>query len=232
MDHDLIPTFDRLVGALEQLVQDHLLFFRVQAGRVVATELYGGDVATMREQLRRRDGLLAAFVQAHPERLDNVGLSEELLRQSLHAWAVVQLLDDEIVRGLRYTHVLELARVDDDPTRAMLARATVENGWSRAALKAAIQEVRAGQWPDRQPDVPGLQPTPAAEEAPEVVERPALAPGRVVTRFEKTADDLDELADHWEGVDPAALAPAQRRRAQVALRRLRERVVALEKRFG
>lgn len=37
METSLAPDFDRLVAALEGLVQDHLLYFRVQTGRPAST---------------------------------------------------------------------------------------------------------------------------------------------------------------------------------------------------
>lgn len=224
MNAELATTFDRLVSGLEDLTRDHLLYFRVQTGRLVATTLFGGDIATMRAQLTQRDGVLAAFVHAQAQRLDDLGLSEEQLRQSLHAWAVVELLPAAIAQGLQFTHVLELTKVHDDQTRAILAKATLDNGWSRRALRDAIEDVQHQRWPDHQPEAPGLQPS----AAPTAVERPTLAPGRMLTRFEKTADEVTALAGQWAHVDVGRLSPAQKRRARAALQRLRAQVDALE----
>lgn len=227
MSNAVTPDFEPLVLGLEALSRAHLLYFRIQTGRLVATTLYGGDIATMRAALTARDGLLRAFASANAERLDDIGLTENLLRQSLAAWAVVQLLPAPVVDRLGFSHVVELAGVGDDETRRLLAEAAAENRWSRRQLHDAVLSVRAGGWPDAAPDQPGLQPEAPPEEAPVV-----LAPGRVVSRFEKSADALDELADHWASVTPAELAPTQRERVKVAVRRLRLRLEAIEARLA
>lgn len=221
-----VPDFDGLVQALEALVTHHFVYFRVQTGRLIATQLFGGDVATMHEQLHRRDGVLAAFIAQKGERLDDLGLTERTLRESLHCWSVVQSLDGPVAERLRYSHLVELIRAPDDGTRKLLAQATLDNAWSRRQLRDAVDEVIAGEWPDTQPDKPGLQPGP-----PRPPEARVLAPGRVVTRLEKTVEEIDEMTGHLEGVDPADLAPGQRKRARAALRKLRERIDLLDRRF-
>lgn len=226
MPDELSPDFERLCDDLEVLSRQHLLYFRVQVGRVVATQLFAGDIATMRAEVTSRQGVIRSFATACADRLHDLGLNEDLLRKSLKAWAVVQLLPDEIVAQLGFTHVVALARVDDDETRALLAASVVQNGWGGRQLADAIADVEAGLWPDGDPGAPGLQPAPPPPEP-----APLLAPGRVVNRFEKVVEDLDALVAPWEAADMASLPSAQRKRAKAALRKLKERVLRLEKRL-
>lgn len=229
MPDELIPDFDRLAQALDALVRDHFAYFRLQTGRVVAAELFGGRVDVMRAQLQRRDGVVHAFAVAKAEQLHDLGLNEATLTESLHCWAIVEALDGPLVERLRYSHLVELIRAPDDPSRRLLAQAAVDNRWNRRALHDAVDDVLAGEWPDKAPEEPGMQPGPPEKAPPEVK---VLAPGRVVTRLEKTVEAMDEMTSHLAGIASGDLAPGQRKRAKAALRKLRERVVALEKQLG
>ena len=74
-----------------------------------------------------------------------------------------------------------------------------------------------------QPEQPGLQP--AAPEAPEK----QLQPGRVDTRFEKAAEDLDELGIQLSG---RTVAGQQKERVREALARLKAKIAELEEGLG
>ena len=67
--------------------------------------------------------------------------------------------------------------------------------------------------------------------APEEEEKsPQL--GRVVGRFERSAEDLDALSSQWEQVASKKLTGAQKLRVKEAIGRLRARLEEMEGRLG
>jgi hypothetical protein len=54
----------------------------------------------------------------------------------------------------------------------------------------------------------------------------------VVSRFERSAEDLDALSGQWEKVADKKMSGAQKLRVKEALGRLRARLEELEKRLG
>jgi hypothetical protein len=231
------PDFDALLVDLAKLSRNHLLFFRIEVGRRLSKSFYNNDVELYRSSHRQKDGAFRDFVSAKGVELADIGLSEQLLRQSLRVFFVVKDLPRALVAQLVYSHLVQLTAVDDDQTRSMLARATVENHWTGKALQSAIVAVREGRWPDGDPDQPGLQPEALA---PAVVDAEAEAapdwkkpqPGRVVTRFERTAKDLSALMGQWRAVPVEKLTKAQTARVRTAVAELEAQVAELKARIG
>ena len=221
------PDLDQLLVDLRNLSQNHLLYFRIETGRLIVRTLWDGDRARMRAALAARDGVYQRFVVARADALEDLGLNPTFLRQCLHAWAVVDVLPKEIVPELQFSHVVELTRVDDDQTRDHLARATVANRWSTRALRDAVRAIEAGRWIDADP-APGLQPPAPVRDDPD----PPVQPGRVVTRAERVFEEVDELVGQWESIDVSRLSKPQRDRARVVVEALKERVARLEARLG
>ena len=80
--------------------------------------------------------------------------------------------------------------------------------------------------PPKKVPAPGLQPV-----APEEEERaPQL--GRVVSRFERSAEELDALSSQWQQVAEKKLSGAQKLRVKEAITRLRARLEEMEGRLG
>lgn len=227
MPDDLTPTVDHdaLLARLVSLSRKYELHFRIEVGRTLAETFYDGDIAAYRSQDPKKPGSFRRFVAERAEALLDHGFSERLLRDSLLAWHVAHLLPQAVVDHLGISHLVELGAIEDDQTCKLLAQASVDNGWSVRRLIDAIQATRRGQWIDAEPAVPGLQPPEPAAPA----EKP-LAPGRVITRIEKSVDDLDALAAQWESVDVAALSKAQRERAAAALAQVEARVKKMRER--
>lgn len=228
------PGHDVLLAKLDQLSRKYLLNFRIEVGRTVAQELYGGDLAVMRERLGHRDGTLREFATARAQELEDRGLSEQMLRHCLNAWGVVTELPTLVADQLLFGHVVALSRVDDRQTREHLAIAAVENEWDGRRLINAIQAVARGEWIDGAPDVPGLQPPPPPEPPAPAPAEETKAPstGRLVQRFEKTARDVADVVGDFERVQVEAMSAVQRERAREALGLVIERVLALRDRLA
>lgn len=97
------------------------------------------------------------------------------------------------------------------------------------ALREAVTAVRAGRWIDGDPKTDGFQP-PAP--APKLDDDWAPQAGRVVTRFERAAQDLDALVAEWERVAVEKLTKQQRSRMDEAIAKLDERLQKLKARRG
>lgn len=219
------PDFDAVLAQLRELSRNHLLVFRVEVGRTVAEAFYDGDVE--RYRTRASDGSLKDFLAERATELRDLGLEAHLVRKCLLAWQVVSELPPELRPRLVYSHVVELARVEDRSTRLLLAQATLDNGWSGEALKDAIAAAEAGKWIDADPK-PGLQPPKA-----EVVEAPPkkVSVGWAVKRAERSVEDFDAVVDEWERVDVGALSAKQRERALAAASAMRDRAARLVERL-
>jgi hypothetical protein len=149
----------------------------------------------------------------------DLGLGDSVLRQCIVAYIAVAALPPGTIEKLLFSHVVELARVPDAAERNVLALATVENHWSSRQLRDAILSAAGGRWIDAKPELPGLQP--AAPEPPEK----AMPVGRVVTRFEKAAEELDGLGVQISG---RKVTGPQKARVREALVRLKAKIVEVE----
>jgi hypothetical protein len=220
------PDFDAVLDDLRTLSRNHLLVFRVEVGRTLAEAFYGGEVARYRA---RTETALKTFLVERAADLADIGLHPQLIRQSLLAWQVVSELPDELRPRLVYSHVVELARVEDAATRRLLAQATLDNGWTGDTLKDAVAAVLRGEWIDADPE-PGLLP---AKRNPDPDPAPDAKPkvGWALRRAERSAASLSAVADEWDRIDVQALSTTQRERALEAARQLRDRAERLEARL-
>ena len=222
------PAFDTLVDELAKLSQKHLVFFRIEVGRVTAESLYGGDPDAYRSQAGNKEGSLRQFATEQAERLADLGLTEQSLRQCLQAWFVVQELPRDLVRHLLFSHVVELARVEDGAIRRTLAHAVKENGWGGKELRNAVLAVRAGLPIDADLAAAGLQPPAPAEP----VGGRKLQAGRVVSRFERQADDFETTLDEWDIVAADKVTKLQTSRMKATLDRVKAKIADLEGKLG
>ncbi len=213
---DFGPTLARL----ERVARDHFTLFRLGVGRLLLDDLFDGDGAAYLQRgagkLRRFD----AFLRQHGAELAEIGLGETTLRKCIVCRIVADGLPEPVLERLRIKHLTVLAQVPDGATRSVLALASVENGWTSAQLRDATLAVRAGQWIDGAPEIPGLKP-PQPEPAP----APPAHLGRVVTRIERSRTNLDDLVVQ---LSTATRKPtgAEKARMQEALAAIVERAQA------
>lgn len=224
------PDWDDVLRDLDALSKNHLLYFRIEVGRSLAERFYAGDVKVYLAKIDEREGSLRRFCKEREKQLEDRGLSEAIVRQCLTAWLVVQELPPEVVRNLLFTHVVQLGRVGDTQTRRTLAQAVVDNRWDGQALKQAVLAVRAGKWIDADPKAEGFQP-PAPTPKPSGEDK-APQPGRVVNRFEKTAEEIEALAGQWESVAVEKLTKLQKERVRDAIGKTEETISRLKARLG
>lgn len=217
------PDFSHTLERLAQLSRNHLLFFRVEVGRLMLADFFENDPAAYRSQDPAKPHRLSDFLRLHGHFMRDLGLGESVLRQCIVAAIAVASLPPGTLEKLLFSHVVELARVADAAERNVLALATVENHWTSRQLRDAILSAEAGRWIDAQPEVPGLQP--AAPALPEKV----MPVGRVVTRFEKAAEELDDLGVQISG---RKVTGPQKARVRDALGRLKAKIIALEAELG
>jgi hypothetical protein len=224
------PDFDTVFAALAVLSRNHLLYFRAEAGKFLAEKFFGNDRRAYHDRSNQKESALARFAREKADGLKDLGLSEQILRQCILAWWVVEDLPKSVVEKLRFTHVVHLSTVEDAATRELLAKATLDNKWSGDALKDAVLAVRAGKWIDGDLEQPGLQPP--APEPPKAEDGKLPQAGRVVSRFERTVTDLEDLAGQWDRVPVEKLTALQRERTTESLAKIKAHVARLEARLA
>jgi hypothetical protein len=232
------PDFREVLDTLAGLSRNHLLYFRVHAGRTISFAFYRNNRKGYHDRSNTKANSLHRFATEHKGELADLGLTEAELRDCLKAWWVVEDLGHAVSDQLRYSHILALGRLDDPATRRTLAQAALDNGWRGDAMKNAVIAVKSGKWIDAKPDEPGLQPPDPAvaggpkPEGDKPTDTRPLAPGRVVTRVEKAATTLDAVCDEWEQLDLSKLTKLQRTRAMEAANRMAERAAAFKARLA
>lgn len=226
MDLPATIDFGATLARLERLSRDHLLLYRLGVGRLLLDDLFDGDAAAYLDRDRTKPQRFEAFLRQHGPELVELGLGEATLRQCIVCRIVADGLPEGVLERLRLKHLAALAQVADGATRNVLALASAENGWSSAQLRDAVLAARAGRWIDGQPGVAGLQP-PSPAPAP----APKAQLGRVVTRFERTVTDFDDVAAQWATVTRKPTR-AERARMAAALEALEARVAAMRVALG
>ncbi len=218
---DYHPTLERL----NALSRNHLLYFRLEVGRLLLEDFFEGDPAAYHSQDSQKKLSFAHFLESCGDYLADIGLGAQVLRQCIQAQIAVRSLPAGTVERLLFSHIVELARVEDEATRSILAQAAVENRWTGLQLRDAVLSTKAGKWIDGDP-APGLQPV-----APEETEKtPQL--GRVVTRFERSAEDMEALAQQWRQIAGKNLSQGQRNRLRQAVDRLKVQLSELDHALG
>ena len=190
---------------------------------MILDDFFDGSAEAYRSHDGTRPARFRLFLAARREQLEEIGLGEATLRRCVLARIVVDSLPRSLTERLRVGHLTELAKVPDPATRAVLALASAENGWTATQLRDAALAARAGRWIDGDPDTSGIQP-PAPET--EDVRKPQL--GRVVSRFERTAAELDALAGQWGGLERRP-TPSERQRMEAVMRALEARVASMRR---
>ncbi len=207
------------------MAREQLLAYRIGVGRVLLDGLFGGDIAAYTNRDPNKELRFARFFVEREAELRRFGLTDRMSRHCISCYAVFRTLPMDVREQLFWSQVQLLVRVHDVSARAELAVAAVQQQWSVAQLKNAVAAVNAGLPLDGDAEVPGLQ----APDAPSVK---SIAPGRLVSRAEKWAGDLEQWSAQWFAGDSSRLRPAQRQRLASAVAAARARLVALEARLA
>ena len=185
--------FDATLARLERLARDHFTLFRLGVGQLVLDDLFDGDGDAYLQRGSGKPHRFDAFLRQHGAELAELGLGETTLRQCIVCRIVADGLPESVLEGLRLRHL------------------SVANGWTSAQLRDAALAARAGRWIDGAPEIPGLQPP-----TPQIAAAPPAHLGRVVTRYERSATDLDDLAAQWSTTTRKPTG-AEKERMQAAL---------------
>ena len=216
-------TFGDILDELERLSRQHLLSYRVQVGALLLAQFWDDDPAAFSSRDPGKEVRFNTFFIEHGEDLRRYGLSQRQARNSVRASIVMRTLPVEIREQLFVTQLIELTRLADPTQRARVAQTAVQQNWTVIQLRDAVSAVRAGLPIDADEETPGVQV--AAPE--ETIRRPV--PGRLVTRAEKLAEQVDTWSRQWQQADTTRLRPVQRRRLAAAADALEARVVELRK---
>ncbi len=208
--------FSDVLDQLATLSRNHLLYFRLQVGRHLLDTFFGGDPEAYTSTAKNKESKFSEFLVTCAADLAEIGLQDRVLRQCISAHLVVLSLPAETVEQLGFSQVVELSRVRNVPDRLSLAAAAVANHWTSRQIKDAAEATAAG--------IAMPEPTPAADDAED---GPVLHQGRVVSRFERAAEDLETLAGHWVEVSTKPLTPIRRERMRKALLALQRRTAAM-----
>ena len=207
---DFTPTLNGLLA----LTQAHLLSFRLQVGTLLLTDLFAGDPAAYKDRDPTKPQRFAAFLRQHGAQLSEWGLGEGVLRQSITVAIAADGLPAALLQRLNLSQMVSLARVDDRPTRLLLAQAAADNAWTAREVAGAAQAAREGRWIDADPNTPGLQAPALAEPEPAETKLPA---SRVVARVEKAADAIAALRGMWTTLPTEETRPGHKRRLREAV---------------
>jgi hypothetical protein len=223
---DTIATFDDILDELERLSREHLLFFRIEVGRVLLNRLFAGSAAAYLDRDPTKEARFAEFVRKCDEDLARFGLGENVARTCIQCCIVFDSLPAAVRNTLFLSQILELTRVTDPTARARLAVAAVEGDWTVRQLRDAVGALKAGLPYDADPDAPGVQPP--TEGLPVT----KAQPGRLVTQAEKWTRSVDDWTAQWAQVDKAKLRGVQRERVKAAVAGMRARLDRLAKELG
>lgn len=215
VNHD----FTDVLGTLRSLTRNHLVFYRLEVGKVLLQSFFGGSTSAYLDRSPTKAGRFAAFYEQFEAELAELGLKEQVLRQCIVTHIVVQTLPAEVVEQLEFSKLVALTRVKDPTQRARLAKTAVDEGWPVARLREAIDLAMDGLFYDADPEQPGVQPPvqPTSDAA-----KPK--PGVVINRVERWAKEAGAWVDALGQVEAQKLTPAQRERLRQALDEVRGRL--------
>ena len=219
--------FQTILANLKLLVRDHLLYFRLEVGRVVLDEFFGGDAFAYADRSNTKQAKLAEFMDTHAEDLESYGLKPWLLRECVQVQIVHRTLPPTVREQLGYSHILALIGIGDPTVRAKLANAAITQEMSVAQFKDTVGAAKANIWYDTDAQTPGVQP-----KTPPVPPVYVPQPGRLVTQVQKWVGDAHILSAGWAALDPTKVRPAQRAGLKQAIAELRAELAALEAKIG
>ncbi len=220
------PTNDYapILARLAALSRDLLLAFRLEVGQLMLSEYFGGSARSYRDHDSTKPSSFNDFVRNCQAELEDFGLSATVLRQCIQARVAWDGLPAEVRDRLKFSQIVQLARVGEPNMRARLAFDATQQQWNVAQLRDAIARADDHRYYDTDLSTPGTQPPPPRQEEPSA----GPQPGRLVTRLVKAGKELQEWEQAWSGVDASKLRGAQRQRVQDALEALKAQVARLE----
>ncbi|MFZ4580262.1 MAG: hypothetical protein ACOYOB_17910 [Myxococcota bacterium] len=220
-------SFSEILGELRALSRDHLLFYRLEVGRLLLDHFFEGSAADYRDNSHTKVNRFTTFATTCADNLRVFGLGERTLRDCILARIVFDTLPGPVRDSLGFSHVVELTRVSDPTMRARLAHAIVDQGWTVQVLQQAIDAAKTGDWYDTDPATPGTQAPPLP--GPKVKRLP---PGRLLARARKWVAETDAWSEQWAAVAPGKLTRAQRTQAVEAVEAAKARLDALLRTLG
>ena len=218
------PEYGALLGRLAALSRDLLLAFRLEVGKLMLDEYFGGSAHAYHDQDPYKVSSFLQFTKNCQDELADFGLTAVVLRQCIQARIAWDGLPPGVREKLQFSHVVMLARVDEPNARARLAFDATEQKWNVTQLRDAIARNEDGQYYDVDPITPGTQPPPLPESAAAA----SFQPGRLVTQLVKTGKGIEAWRQSWATVDATKLRAAERQRVSQALAQLKDQVARLE----
>ena len=83
---ELTPDYNATMERLAALSRNHLLFFRLEVGRLLLEDFFGGEAEAYQSQdPKKAGGSFYGFVESCGEELREIGLGEPVLRQCIQA---------------------------------------------------------------------------------------------------------------------------------------------------
>lgn len=220
-------SYADVLDQLRLLSRDMLLAFRLQVGQLMLERFYGGSAHAYRDKSAHKHVSFAAFLRSCPDELADFGLGGRVIRDCIHARITFDTLPPQVRDQLQFSHVVELARLDDPTARARLAMDTTLKSWSVDQLKEAIGQVKLGNYYDTDASAPGTQPP---EPKGELERKPQ--PGRLVTQLVKAVQELEIWRAEWAAAEKGHLRGEQRERYREAVAELKAKVAELEDELG
>ncbi|MFZ4578170.1 MAG: hypothetical protein ACOYOB_07185 [Myxococcota bacterium] len=215
-------SFLEILDDLRRLSRDHLLFYRLEVGRLLLDRFFKGSAANYRDFSNAKAHAFVTFATTCADELQVFGLGERTLRHCILARVVFDTLPPPVRDSLGFSHVVELTRVSDPTMRARLALAIVDQNWTVQALQQAIEAAKSGDWYDTDPATPGTQPPPAPAPTGKLPQ-----PGRMVAQAEKWLTQTDQWSAQWARMDASKLRPLQRKRAVQAVEALQQKLAGV-----
>jgi hypothetical protein len=213
-----------VLTALYQLGRAHLLVHDLAVGKLLLQEFFSGDALAYQNHSATKVASFRRFAVDCRDELQLLGHSEDRLQKCVRAHIVFESLPPPVKERLQISHLLELGRCRDSTTRARLAIAATQSAWSVQQLRSAVSQAKDGQWDPTE--------SPAAEADKVAAKRPALAPGRVVSRGHKLLVAVGEWKALVDDLEPAQLSDKQRQQLHKTLKDLQDKLAQLAGQAG
>ena len=145
-----IPNeFSAALQQLDKLSRNHLLYFRLEVGKLLLTESYDGAVAAYHSQDPAKPHKFNQFISTSAQDLQEIGLAGQVLRQCIVAHIVVKALPPPTWAKLQFSQVVELTRVAD-PVQVGRLVTRFEKMAKQAAELVAAWKLVEGKATDKQ----------------------------------------------------------------------------------